>query len=228
MNYEGFKSVLIEFKVVTHMTGTLGRLRSNSLLMVSGNQKGLAGFSLLTVPTAKTTNRSSLFTKAINKSGLKLAQIDMYEDRTGVFCDFDDFPQNQSKNCYYFAVYHDFFSRFGAVTLVVKQKPRGYGVKAHRVLKACCNIIGIKDVEILNEGPHNYNAMVKCLFLGLLRQRTHQMLADEMKLHLVELREENDFYPRVCFFLEWRKKIISFFVFCLLLWIFFLIGCCLA
>ena len=33
--------------------------------------------------------------------------------------------------------------------------------------------------------------------LGLLRQKTHQVLADEKKLHLVEMRAENDYFPRV-------------------------------
>ena len=176
MSFDGFRSVLIEFKVVAHMTGNFGRFRSNSMLMVTGNGRGLAGFSLTTVPTSKVTNRQLMFSRAINRAGMRLCQIDMYEDRT---------------------VYHDFFSRFGAVTIVVKQKPRGFGVKAHRVLKACCAMIGLKDVEIVSEGSNNYSHLVKALFLGLLRQRTHQMLADEKKLHLVELREENDFYPRV-------------------------------
>ena len=35
--------------------------------------------------------------------------------------------------------------------------------------------------------------------LGLLRQKTHQVLADEKKLHLVEMRSENDYFPKVRF-----------------------------
>ena len=39
--------------------------------------------------------------------------------------------------------------------------------------------------------------ITRAFFLGLLRQRTHQVLANEKGLHLVELREENDNFPLV-------------------------------
>ena len=38
--------------------------------------------------------------------------------------------------------------------------------------------------------------------LGLLRQKTHQVLADEKKLHLVEMRSENDYFPKVRFYYD--------------------------
>ncbi len=58
-------------------------------------------------------------------------------------------------------------------------------------------MIGLKDLEVLHEGASNPNHKIKALFLGLMRQRTHQALADEKGLILVEMRAENDFYPRV-------------------------------
>ena len=39
--------------------------------------------------------------------------------------------------------------------------------------------------------------ITKAFMLGLLRQKTHQVLADEKKLHLVEMRSENDYFPKV-------------------------------
>merc|ERR1712029_545102 len=48
------------------------------------------------------------------------------------------------------------------------------------------------------EGSHrNPLHTTKAFFLGLMRQRTHQELANEKGLHLVEFREENDFFPLV-------------------------------
>ena len=41
--------------------------------------------------------------------------------------------------------------------------------------------------------------ITKAFMLGLLRQKTHQVLADEKKLHLVEMRSENDYFPKVGF-----------------------------
>ncbi len=56
----------------------------------------------------------------------------------------------------------------------------------------------MKDLEVLQEErPKNYNHKVKAFFLGLMRQHTHQALADEKGLHLVEMRAENDYFPKV-------------------------------
>ena len=57
---------------------------------------------------------------------------------------------------------------------------------------------GIKDLYAKVEGSQkNIQHITKAFMLGLLRQKTHQVLADEKKLHLVEMRAENDFFPRV-------------------------------
>ena len=73
-----------------------------------------------------------------------------------------------------------------------------------------------QDLYAKCEGSLNVQSVVKAFVLGLLRQRTHQALADEKQLHLVtntcsffliicpvrmnlkvEMRKENDYYPRV-------------------------------
>jgi len=112
----------------------------------------------------------------VNKAGLRLVYVDRYEDRT---------------------VYHDFFTQFGKSRIFVQQQPPGYGIRAHRVIKAICDMCGIKDLYAKCEGSLNVQHIVKAFMLGLLRQRTHQVLADEKGLHLVEMRHENDYYPRV-------------------------------
>ena len=173
INYDGFESVLLEMKQVSHMTGNKGRLRSFSTIMLTGNKQGVAGFTLTKTPT----NRGPvMFQQAADRAGLRLVHIDLYEGRT---------------------VYHDLWTQFSHTRIFVKQKPIGHGVVAHRVIKSACELIGIKDLEAVVEGSHNPNSMIKAFFLGLLRQKTHQSLADDKGLHLLELRSENDFFPKV-------------------------------
>ncbi len=154
------------------MTG-IGRLRTFRTLMLVGNKNGMCGYNLSRV---KHGVGSKTYLKAMNKAGLRMMYFDRYEDRT---------------------VYHDFFTNFGNTTLFVQQKPVNHGVEAHRVIKAICELVGIKDIKVTNEGSRNPVNQVKAFMLGLLRQRTHQELANEMKLHLVEFREENDNFPKV-------------------------------
>ncbi len=84
VDFSGFESVLIEHKTVTHMTGKFGRVRSISMLMVTGNKRGLAGFSLTTRPAKGGGFRSaSNFQKAVDRAGMKLMQLHLFEGRTG-------------------------------------------------------------------------------------------------------------------------------------------------
>jgi len=172
--FENFETIMLEFKTVYHMTGNLGRVRRNSIMMVTGNGQGAVGF---TVSAGKYGQNQKAIRKATNKAGLRLVYVDRFEERT---------------------VYHDFFSQFGHSKVFVQQQPPGYGINAHRAIKAVCQMVGIKDLYVKCEGAtKNTQNIVKAFMLGLLRQRTHQALADEKQLHLVEMRKENDFYPTV-------------------------------
>jgi len=173
LKFENFQSVLLEFKTVFKMTGNLGRVRRNSVLMVTGNRNGAVGF---TVSPGKYGNNQHSLKKSVNKAGLRLVHVERYEERT---------------------VYHDFFTQFGQSRIFVQQQPPGYGLRAHRAIVAICELVGIKDLYARVEGSNNIQHVVKAFFLGLLRQRTHQALADEKRLHLVEMRKENDYFPKV-------------------------------
>lgn len=173
LKFENFETVLLEFKTVFKMTGNLGRVRRNSILMVTGNGQGAVGYTL---SSGKYGGTGKAMRSAVNKAGLRLVYVDRYEDRT---------------------LYHDFFTQYGNTRIFVQQQPPGYGIIAHRAIKAICQVCGIKDIYAKVEGSKNVQHIVKAFMLGLLRQRTHQALADEMGLHLVEMRKENDYYPRV-------------------------------
>jgi len=174
LTFDNFDSVLLEYKTVFNMTGNMGRTRRNSIMMVTGNGAGAVGYTL---SPGKYGQNVRSFRRAVNKAGLRLVNVERYEERT---------------------VYHDFFTQYGKTRIFVKQQPPGTGVVAHRVIRAICKMAGIKDLYAVVEGStKNVQHITKAFFLGLLRQKTHQVLADEKRLHLVEMRAENDFYPRV-------------------------------
>ncbi|KAL7288201.1 hypothetical protein TKK_0017751 [Trichogramma kaykai] len=169
--FEGFDSRVIEHKIVNHMTGNLGRKRGYSSLVVVGNGKGLFGFALGRAPDAKGALRLGR-----NRAGMKLMYVPLYKDHT---------------------VYHDFYARFGNTKVFVSKKPEGYGFTGHRAIKCACDVIGIKDLHAEVEGANRYLHIIKAFFIGLLKQKTHQQLAEEKKLHLVEFKKENLNYPEV-------------------------------
>ncbi|EZA58636.1 hypothetical protein DMN91_009039 [Ooceraea biroi] len=169
--FDGFESWILESKIVTHMTGNMGRKSRISIFVVTGNGNGLAGFAMRKAPISKTAIRN-----AKNRAGQKLMYIPRYKEHT---------------------VLHDFFTQFGKTKIFVKKMHEGYGLICHRAIKACCEAIGIKDMYAKVEGSTNLQHIIKAFFIGLLRQKSHQQLADEKRLHLVEFRAENGNYPEV-------------------------------
>jgi len=173
LKFENFQSVILEFKTVFKMTGNLGRVRRTSALMVTGNSNGTFGYSLT---AGRYGQNARTLKSSVNRAGLRLHNIARYEDRT---------------------VFHDFFTQFGNTRIFVEQRPFGFGIRAHRGIKEICERAGIKDIYCKLEGANNMQHICKAFILGLLRQKTHQELADEKKLHLIEMRPEEDFYPRL-------------------------------
>ncbi len=77
---DDFQSILVQTKMVRHMTGLFGRCSSNSLIMVTGNGKGAVGFAISNQQVGKGPISMQ---KAINRAGVKLCHVDLYEGRTG-------------------------------------------------------------------------------------------------------------------------------------------------
>lgn len=172
-NMENFDTILISTTMLTSMTSLFGRVRKQRICMICGNRDGLLGYASV---KAKIGAGPSLFRRAMNRAGNQVCFIDRYEDRT---------------------VFHDFYSQFGTTRMFVQQKPPGFGVSAHRIIQAACDLVGIKDLRVVIDGNINPINVLKCFMLGLLRQRTHQALANEKRLHLVELRSEMGNFPLV-------------------------------
>ncbi|XP_077299755.1 mitochondrial ribosomal protein S5 [Arctopsyche grandis] len=169
--FEGFETKCLEFKSLLTMRGPLGRVRRVSAMVVTGNNQGLAGFSV-----GKSRDGVAALRKARNRAGQKLMYFNLFNGHT---------------------VYHDFFTQFGKSKIFVTKKPEGHGLKCHRVIKTICEVLGIKDLHCKVEGSTNTQHLTKAFFIGLLKQKTHQQLAEEKKLHLVEFRKEKEYFPKV-------------------------------
>ncbi|XP_060518520.1 small ribosomal subunit protein uS5m [Cylas formicarius] len=169
--FEGFDSRVLELKLVFNMKGNFGRVRRMLALVVSGNGNGLGGFAI-----GKAMDPRTALRKAKNRSAQKLMHIKLFRNHT---------------------VCHHFFTQFGATKIYVWQRPQGHGLVCHRAIKTICEVIGIKDLSAKVEGSTNINHIVKAFFLGLIRQKAPQEIAEEKKLHLVEICPENNYFPTV-------------------------------
>ncbi|XP_064551494.1 small ribosomal subunit protein uS5m [Drosophila montana] len=155
-----FDTRVLENKIVFIMKGNMGRKRRYSVLSVTGNKNGLAGFALAKAPEVRTALR-----KAKNRAGQKLISINLYENRT---------------------INHDFYTAFGKTKIFVFKKPEGYGLVCHRAIQTICKVLGIQDLHAKIEGSTNLQHIVKAFFIGLMRQKTYYDIAKETNLHIVE------------------------------------------
>ncbi|CAD0203992.1 unnamed protein product [Chrysodeixis includens] len=169
--FTGFDTKVLQLRSLLIMKGSLGRTRNFQAMVVTGNGQGLAGFGL-----GRAKEMPAALRKARNRAGQKLMHFEVYNGHT---------------------IFHDFYTAFGKTKIFVQKKNEGYGLMCHRAIKEICQAIGIKDLRAKVEGSNNLQHIVKAFFIGLLQQRTHQQLAEEKKLHLVEFRSENEYFPKV-------------------------------
>lgn len=71
----------------------------------------------------------------------------------------------------------------------------GYGLVCHRVIKKVCELAGLKDIYAKVEGSQNPRNIVKAFVGGLINQKKYQDIANEKKLHVVEIKPEMRNYP---------------------------------
>lgn len=170
-SFEGFDTRVLESKLVFIMKGNLGRTRRQSVFVVTGNGNGLAGFA-----TAKSVEQQAALRKAKNRAAQKLMSIEICDGHT---------------------VMHDFFCHFGLTKIYVSKKPEGHGLICHRAIKTICEVVGIKDLHAKIEGATGVQHVTKAFFLGLMQQRTHEEIAEEKGLYIVEQRSENNYFPKI-------------------------------
>ncbi|KAH8389410.1 hypothetical protein KR200_006490, partial [Drosophila serrata] len=169
--FTSFDTRVLENKIVFIMKGNMGRKRRYSVLSVTGNGNGLAGFATVKAPEVRTALRMSK-----NRAGQKLINISLCENRT---------------------IYHDFFTAFGKTKIYCFQKPDGYGLICHRAIKTICKVIGIRDLHAKIEGSTNLQHIVKAFFIGLMRQKSFQDIATETDLNIVQQQKAKGDYSEV-------------------------------
>lgn len=94
---------------------------------------------------------------------------------------------SRAKTCL-LSVYHDFFTQFAKTKLYVTKKPEGYGLVCHRIVKAICEIVGIKDLHAKLEGSNNSQNIAKAFLIGLLKQVSD---VSENKIKLIDQTTNN-------------------------------------
>ncbi|KAL6978014.1 28S ribosomal protein S5, mitochondrial [Sarracenia purpurea var. burkii] len=153
------------------MTKVFGRQRRVSALCVTGNKNGLVGCGLGKAPEIKPALK-----RAKNRAGQRLIYVQRYDDHT---------------------VMHDFFTRFANTKIYVWKKPKGYGLRCHRVIRSICEMVGIKDLYAKTEGGDAIYNIVQAFLLGLLRQKTFKELSEETGMHVVEMSPYNNYFPKL-------------------------------
>uniref|UniRef100_A0A8C7EGL2 Small ribosomal subunit protein uS5m n=1 Tax=Nothoprocta perdicaria TaxID=30464 RepID=A0A8C7EGL2_NOTPE len=93
--------------------------------------------------------------------------------------------------------YHDINVKFKRTTIRMKKQNKGYGLHCHRAIITICKLIGIKDMYARVSGSKNLINITRALFKGLTEQKTHQQLANQKNLYVVEFREERGPLPIV-------------------------------
>lgn len=172
--FEGFETIVLMTKSTNMMTPTMGRTRFVRTMCATGNYNGLVG-----VGTSFGKDSRAGIRRAKNQAGRKL----VYVERGG----------EKRKS-----IIHDFVSQYGQVKVIAIKKPEGFGIVAHRVIRELCRLAGITDIYVKCNGPWwNYDHLYRAFLTGLIQQKSFQQLADEKKLHVVELKAENDYFPTV-------------------------------
>ncbi|XP_010152689.1 PREDICTED: 28S ribosomal protein S5, mitochondrial, partial [Eurypyga helias] len=124
----------------------------------------------------KAGDRMNALRKAKNKAIQSLHFIELYQNHT---------------------IYHDISVRFKSTNIRMKKQNKGYGLHCHRAIITICKLIGIKDMYAKVSGSKNLINVTRALFKGLTQQQTHQELANQKGLYVVEFREEQGPLPIV-------------------------------
>lgn len=139
---------------------------------IIGNRNGCVGYGIGTAENNPTAALNSIKDAAKN-----LLYVPIHDNHT---------------------ILHDFTSRFDTNCVYAFKMPKGYGLVCHRSIRAICLAAGIKDIYVRVEGAKtNFKKMAKAFLSGLLAQKDFQQMADEKRLHLVEFKEENGWFPNV-------------------------------
>lgn len=167
-----FDTRIIEMKVVATMTATVGRYRRFSIVVATGNGRGLCG-----IGKAKALMLNAAIRRAKQRAIQNLVSFDLKDGRTlwhvGHVCEWK-------------------------TKIFAMPAPEGAGLTCHRVLRTLCQIIGLKDMYAKVEGStKNYQALARGFLRLLGNQESYQDIANRVGMHVVEFTADGNMYPRI-------------------------------
>jgi small subunit ribosomal protein S5 len=122
----------------------LGKKKTITCFSVTGNRNGVIGYGM---GKGSTAGGAIKLSKA--HASQRLLTIDRYENRT---------------------LFHNFYEEYYHTKVYAEKRPKGYGLKCHRLIKKICELVGIKDIYVKMEGSRNEANMTKAFLSGLLNQ----------------------------------------------------------
>ncbi|CAL8075928.1 unnamed protein product [Calicophoron daubneyi] len=167
-----FDTKVIEMKVVATMTATVGRYRRFSVLVATGNGRGLCG-----IGKAKSITLGAAVRRAKARAAQHVISFNLKDDRT----------------LWHTGYVHEWHSKIFA-----RPAKEGAGLICHRLIRTLCQLIGIKDMYAKVEGhTKNYQVIARGFLRLLNEQKTYSDLADLIGLHVVEFSMDRDMCPRI-------------------------------
>ncbi|KAA0198456.1 Small subunit ribosomal protein S5 [Fasciolopsis buskii] len=171
-DYPEFDTRVIEMKPVSTMTATVGRYRRFSVLVATGNGRGLCG-----IGKAKSVTLTAAVRRAKLRSAQNLVSFNLKDNRT---------------------LWHIGYVKEWESKIFAKPAPEGFGLCCHRLIRTLCNIVGIKDLYAKVEGnTRNYQAITRGFLRLLSEQKPYADLCNALGLHVVEFSADSDMYPHV-------------------------------
>lgn len=170
--YPEFDCRILEMKVVSTMTATVGRYRRFSVLVVTGNGRGLCG-----IGKSKSVSFRAAVRRAKTRATQNIISFELRDNRT---------------------LWHVGHVKEWHTSIFAKPLPDGSGLTCHRLLRTICQVIGIKDMYAKVEGNSKNYLIITRGFLRLLsEQQTYSDLANKTGMHVVQFSTDEDMYPRV-------------------------------
>jgi small subunit ribosomal protein S5 len=144
VDFTKFDTRILEFNTMIQHKSKLGKKKTLSCFVVTGNGEGIFGFGY-----AKGSTSMGAIRRAKLKASKNLLYINLYENRT---------------------LFHNFYEEYYLTKLYAEKEPKGYGLVCCRAVKKICQLIGIKDIYVKIEGSRNPKNLTKALLTGLVNQ----------------------------------------------------------
>ncbi|KAL3464254.1 37S ribosomal protein S5 [Aspergillus heterothallicus] len=141
----------------------LGKIQSQYILAIAGNEKGLLG-----IGEGKSEEAPNAMAQATFRAIRNMQPVPRYENRT---------------------IYGDVKGKVGAVELKLMSRPPGFGLRCQSLIYEMCRAAGIKDLAARVDRSRNHMNTVKAAYQALMSQRIPEDIARARGKKLVDVRK---------------------------------------